>query len=78
MFRKLKPGTMITGAACVLALVGAIGFSGCSQKTLTDVVPFVPPSYYSSTFILPFDLSNAYWSAYITRTQAEKNYDGQT
>jgi len=76
--KRLKLGAMVAGAACVVLLTSVAGLSSCSQKNLTNVVPFVPPLYYNSTLMLPFDLSSAYFSPYITRTDAQRRYEGQS
>ncbi len=76
--KRLKRGILIAGIACIVLLTSVAGLSSCAQKNLTNVVPFVPPSYYNSTLMLPFDLSSAYFSPYITRTDAQRRYEGQS
>ena len=72
-----KVTTLMCCTVCSLLTSGVLIVSGCSQKQLTNVVPYIPPAYFSSTLMMPFDLSNAYWSPYITRRDAERNYNGQ-
>jgi hypothetical protein len=75
--KKLIKPFVVSGVSCVAILFSMWGISGCSQKTLNNIVPYLPPVYYGSTLIMPFDLANAYWSPYITRREAESNYNGQ-
>ena len=77
MKKPIKLWVMVSGVSCAAILFSVLSISGCSQKTLSNVVPYIPPSYYGSTLIMPFDLANAYWSPYITRRDAELNYNGQ-
>jgi hypothetical protein len=58
--------------SCVLLAVSSIVFSGCSANSPNSVTPYIPPNYYASQLVLPFDLSNIYWSPYITRSDAAK------
>ena len=72
-----RPAAIISSIACSLLIFGIVAASGCSQKNLNNVVPYMPPGYYSGTLILPFDLSNTYWSPYTPRRDAEKYFHGQ-
>ena len=74
---KLAKRYILVSGVCLTLLFSVLGITGCSQKSLSNVVPYIPPAYYGSTLIMPFDLANAYWSPYITRRDAERNYNGQ-
>ncbi len=78
ILKKLNHGAMAAGVVCVILMTSVTGLSSCAQKNLSNVVPFVPPLYYNSTLMVPFDLSNAYFSPYITRIDAQRRYEGQS
>jgi len=75
--RKLSnPTALISSLACSLLLFGIVA-SGCSLNTPGNVVPYIPPTYYGGTLILPFDLANLYWSPYTPRRDAEEYFHGK-
>lgn len=77
MIKRIKSGLILSGAACAIVLSSVIGLTGCSQNNLSNIVPFIPPGYYASTPVLPFDLSVAYWSPYISRKDADLRFVGK-
>jgi hypothetical protein len=67
--KKLKA---LIAVACSMTILGVVAASGCSAKNLTNVVPYVPPAYYSGQLVLPFDLSNIYYSPYSPKSEIVK------
>ena len=77
MIKRIKFGRTLWVGACTIVLSSIIGLTGCSQNNLSNVEPFIPPGYYASTPVLPFDLSVAYWSPYISRKDADLRFVGK-
>ncbi len=53
-------------------LLLVVGAAGCSAKTMTNVLPYIPPAYFSAQLATPFELSNIYYSPYTPSTEIEK------
>ena len=74
--KQLRVKRLAIGAAGAAILLAVTGATSCSI-TPANVLPYIPPTYYSSTLIMPFDLAHAYWSPYISREYASKDYEGK-
>jgi hypothetical protein len=63
---------LIAGIFCSVLLSAVLAASACSSKNLTNVVPYIPPAYYSGQLAAPFDLSNIYFSPYSPASEIAK------
>lgn len=75
--KKARAKLLPVGVAVVGAMLSVLGVAACAPVSSSSVIPYVPPAYYNSTLIMPFDLANAYWSPYITRQDANRDYVGK-
>jgi hypothetical protein len=68
----MKNARIIAAVVCSFLISGVLGASGCSQRNMTNVVPYVPPAYYNGQLVMPFELANIYFSPYSPKTEIAK------
>jgi hypothetical protein len=68
----MKKMKALIAVICSVLALGVATASGCSAKNLTNVVPYIPPAYFSGQLVLPFDLAAIYYSPYTPKTEVAK------
>lgn len=68
----MKKTKTLIAVICSVLMLGVITASGCSAKNMTNVVPYVPPAYFTGQLVMPYDLSAIYFSPYTPSTEIAK------